>query len=311
MPAALRVETDLMGLLNVEAESHAPPQFVSRALSDLNASLQEIYSMAPTEWFGTNARGLQVRAPLNVTLTVTQYSHVITFAGYASWMLNCTIIVNGDSNQNKLVSLSAGIGLQLPYAGASGTVGATVYHDCVTMDSDTFQVTEPVMLNGTYELRPMATARDLRRSTLACGDYNWKGYGYGGYGGTGIGVIGYFQTKSISIPLLYLVDNVSTFNGTTVPGIVFDTLPDKAYVLSFIALMTAPRVTSFADTREYLVPFGYEETILYPMVRFRFSSWPPCTLVKDELKADYENAKKMLSGLNPQGFVETFTQMQR
>jgi len=308
MPAAARVLADLMGLLDVESVNHAPPQFQTRALSDLNAALEEIYGLAPTEWWMTDDRGERVRAPTVVTLTVTQNSKAITFAGYASWMLGCTIIIDGDDNQNNLLSLGASPSLRFDYLGSSGVKGAMVYHDKVTLPTDTAQVAQPVFVDN-WPLIPMPSKRDLQRG------YNWNGpsgdYGSSSYGNTGDNLANWIRAdKMISQPKLFLVERSTAFNAQTYPAISFDTLPDKQYTLSYQAQLLAPVVASFSDTRECLVPYGYEGTILLPMVRWRFSSWPQAAFSKDDTKTEYEGARTMLSTINPSGYQSMATEMQ-
>lgn len=301
MPAAARVLADLMGLLEVENVNHAPPAFQTRALSDLNGGLQETYSLAPTEWFSTDDRGDAIRAPTAVTLTCTAGSKTVTFAGYASWMLGCTIIISGDANQNQLVSVSSSISLRLPYGGSTGSQTATVYHDKLQIDAEAFEVVTPVTLLGNYPLLPVASRRDLAAAIFGCGDY---GSGNGtGWGNTGY-TLGFasIPPKSIQAPRLFLVERSAPYAGTTTLALTFDSLPDKAYTIQYSVQLKSPVVTTFSDTREYLVPFSYEATILLPMVRYRFSSWPQAAFSKQDTAQEYQAAVAMLKGLNPAGY---------
>lgn len=271
----------------------------ARMLADLNAARTFIYSQAPDSWFSEDDRAEIIRAPTTVTLdNVTANSKAITFSAFtAAWQLGCTIVISGDTTQNRLVLSGSSVSLLKPYTGSSGTnVSATIYQDVILPGSDVEQVMLPVMLEGQWELVPVSHERV--RQALS-----------GGSGNHGLVPSLYpltFTDRPIQLPRAFLAERSHVYStGVTGLGLRFDTLPDQAGRVSYKVKLRPVPVAAFSDTRTELVPFGYKESILYPIVRYKFASWPHFTGSQKTLKDDYDAAVAMLATLNPRGFQET------
>jgi len=73
-------QSDLLGLIGIEDAQYASTQVNTRILSDINASLQKLWTMLPP-WWSTKTTGQLLRAPVQVTdLTVTAGSKTVVTA---------------------------------------------------------------------------------------------------------------------------------------------------------------------------------------------------------------------------------------
>lgn len=86
-----------------------------------------------------------IQPATTVTMNVTQGSATVaSFTGFASWMLGCTIRINGDPQDNEVLSQTL---LARPYTGPTANgIGGTVFCDCFTLDSDVEKVVGPLQL---------------------------------------------------------------------------------------------------------------------------------------------------------------------
>jgi hypothetical protein len=296
--AALR--DDLLSLVGIEDVADAPAALGTRILNDVNAALREIMSNAPNDWLKDSPRSELVRAPTTVTLTVTRDSKSITFADYASWMAGCTIVIAGDDQHNQLMNdVGASVSLRVPYNGPSASgVSATIYHNAINLGTDVDQVLAPVVLDGLWELTPVASPRALASAQFA--EYHNSGHGL-------IPKLYPLVDRKMpsNQPLSYFTDSNSPYLGSMGLRLMLSALPGERMTLSYRA-STYWTVTSLAsDTRTQFLPFGYDEAILRPWCRWKFSSWPHITIPKAELKAEFDAALAMLEKLKPSQFVET------
>lgn len=293
MSAASDVRDDLLSLIGAAAMADVNVGGEARMLADLNAARTFIFSQAPDSWFSEDDRAEIIRAPTTVTLdNVTANSKAITFTAFVpTWQLGCTIVIAGDTTQNRLVLSGSSVSLLKPYTGSTAaSVSATIYQDVILPGSDVEQVMLPVMLEGERELWPL----DHERTRQAISAGNGRSYPLA------------FADRPIRLPYAFLTER-SAVSSTGVVNLAlrFDSLPDQASRLAYKVKLRPAAVASFADTRTELVPFGYKESILYPIVRYKFASWPHFTGSQKTLKDDYDAALAMLATLNPRGFQET------
>lgn len=295
MPAAATVRNDILGMISLESIDHGPAGLSDRILNDLNGALQEIYSLLPNSWWVDDARAARVRAPTAATVSVAENAQTITFSSpsYESWMGGCAIVIAGDSAQNRIVvDAGASPTLLKPFRGTTGSASATIYQDVVQCGSEVEAVLTPVQFEGYGELvgwkhdRELATFSAERSVPLYPLDWS---------------------TLPAQIPTAFRVERHTLYSSSlTTPRIRFNALPGEELVLLYRAKLTGlpARVTSLsADTRDYLVPFQYTESILLPMVRYRFSSWPQFSGDRAALKEDADIAKALLNNLKPQGYT--------
>lgn len=304
MPAITTIRDDILGMMSLESLDHGPAGLQTRILNDTNAVLQEIYTMLPKQWWMEDARSERVRAPTTVSLTVTQNSKVITFAGYDStWQGGCSIVIDGDPKQNRLITdAGASVTLQKPYSGSSGAKSAVVYQDVVNCGSEVEAVLSPVVIENHGELIPCAHERDLQMHDPS-GSASSTNHGSRPGGLFPLD----WNTKAIDVPSAFLIERHTLYSTSlTTPRIRFSTLPDQELVVNFRVKLTglpAARVASMNDTRDYLVPFQYTESVLLPLVRERFSSWPSFTGDTQRIDKDAEKARQILVKLNPKGYT--------
>jgi hypothetical protein len=304
--AADQVQSEILEMFGIETFDHAPAGLSAMGIREMNAVLQQIYALLPdTFWRESDPRSVLINAPTTVSVTVSANAKTITFvSGYASWMEGCTIVIAGDDAHNRLVmDAAAGATLWLPYGGSSGTVAATVYHDAITVQ-DAEQIIGPVMLLDHWELIPVSSERsrqimDPGTGTIASGD-NWLA-----------GLYGLFPLldykRNIGTPTGFLTSPAPYYTGTAVYlRMLLTALPDVAYRLTYKVKGVAPtRVDDWDDDRTWLVPYGYTESIVIPMVMWRLAKHPACPRSQQELQPAFDLAGKMLQNMRPRGHQST------
>lgn len=297
MPAtAAAVSAEALDFFGIESWSHAPAALQTRVLAEFNAVLQHIYSLLPdTFWRESEPRSEAIRAPQTITVSVTAGSKAITFSSPswdASWT-GCTLIIGGDPIQNILVhDVSASPTLHKAYAGTTGSQTATLYHDAITLP-DAEEVLSPVMLDDHWELVPMRSQRHFNME-----DGLTRGRATPGY----IFPLA-AQEREIRTPSGFLIVPAQTYLGSTFLRMRLTALPDTAYTMTYRVKGCAPaRVTTLADTRTWLVPHDYVESILLPMLRFRLAAHPNSPVPQAMMASGNEAAGKILEGLRPRGW---------
>ena len=249
MPAASAIRDYLMPYAGASDSTRLPVLTSNRMLSDLNAVLQQLFAGSQME-----NKSLLVRGPGTITLdAVTAESTAITFDDYESYMQGCTILITGDARENRLVKSNGTVALENPFMGNTGTnVTAAIHYDCATVDVNIGKIYAPISLDRKWEVQLIDRAIiDEVRFGL--------------------------NRRSIARPARASIEAALDSSSTPSRRIIFDTLPDTAYLLHFRADVRAPRVTSFDDARDYLLPNGLDESILKPLVLQAFSTFPDFT----------------------------------
>lgn len=262
-----------------------PKNASTRMMQALNAALQELLGEQQDK------QAFQVRAAQQVTIgQVTASSKLITFAGFEDWMLGCTVLIGGDGLQNQFVLDGSAVSLLAPYQGSTqSNVTATVYQDVINTTSEIKQVFPPALLNHQYHVEPLPSRRALEDSrTIWRDDANTV-------------------PKIVRRPCWYtLEDNLAYFR-TPTTRIVFDSLPDTSYVLTFEAIMRAPRVCDWSDTRDFFIPGQDDESILFPIALQRFMAWPQFLsdqTIRAQVAQDAQ-AARLKWGKRSHGFTHT------
>ncbi len=247
MPAAADIRTYLLPYAGCSTVDRLPAGTATRMLSDLNAALQALYTGDRREW-----KSAALRAPTTITIdAVTHGSTDITFAGFDAWMAGCTVRISGDHRDNRFCAGMAA--LENPYLGTGGAnVMATVYGDCVTGDIDVAKVLEPMTIDRRYDVQliPLATIEQMMLGR---------------------------DHKPMQRPCLAGLEDALSAAGPPAVRIVLDSLPQEAGLLRYRAVVRAPVVASWNDTREFLLPNGLDASVLKPMVLFLFSTHPDFT----------------------------------
>ena len=287
---------DILGLIGVENASDAGQAVLDRILRDENAVIQKIWTMLP-QWWSQVTAGERLRPAVSLSgLTLTADSPAISGGSLASWMLGCTIRLDGDAYDNELSSLTT---LARPYLGpsASGTGSGIVYHDALTLGTSVIGIIPPVVILGECELTPLRGQRDLR-SFAAGGTYAYPHYTITERFSENIFAVG--QKRDIGTPRGYMVERALAGNPTDL-RLRVSPLPDKEYIIQFEKRLATPRVTAL-DTTEIPMPQDMAESVFLPLLRWQFSTWKHFAAegMKTEIKAQSDEALQLLTKMKPQ-----------
>lgn len=113
-----------------------------------------------------------IQAPTSITLTATQGSTTVSaLTTWASWMEGCTVRLNGDTQDNELLSQTQ---LARPYTGTSGSgITGTMWNDCFTLDDTVERILGPLILSQGIRIPESGT----RMAYLQSGMYpSWNYY---------------------------------------------------------------------------------------------------------------------------------------
>lgn len=286
MPAASDIRDYLMPYCGVTNPNLLDTPTSKRMMTDLNAALQEMFTAKPQRV----DKSALVRGPTAVTLdALTQYEQTLTFDGFEDWMLGCSIRIGGDSRFNKLGKNDRGeVELENPYMGATTTnMGATVYGDAVNLGICIGAPYPPVLLDNQYVVDMLNSKQAL--NALRTGEVHDLAVG----------------EKPQNRPRHAIIEDVIVAGSQPTTRFLFESLPDRAYVLSYEADLAPPRVTSWEDARLFFLPSGKDESLLWPWVRFKFSSWPHYIGDRREAVDEFQRAAALWKGDNPRGYGHT------
>lgn len=297
------VYNDAFSLIGIEdPATHADPAELRRVTSDFNKALQKIFALGPRIWSEAPA-GTTLRAPESLTgLTFTDGATTLSGVSLAARMHNCTIVVGDDAQQNRVVETGSGTySLLFPYAGtsavASGT--ATVYYDAINLAANAVEILPPIQLVGYGQLWPLTAQVELYEP----GSYSTD---HGRTSGWAVPWADRNGQREINQPREYLVESNRKYTGEITACIRINPLPNILYRLRWQQRFAAPRITGIADTTTNLIPHDYIESILMPIVRKNFSTWPNFTGRKEGLDEDMADALAILDRISkPQQHVET------
>jgi hypothetical protein len=301
--------TDLLGLVGLEDPVYASDQMKERILSDINATLQVIWTMVPP-WWSVRQNGRLVNAPFQVAtgISIVKGAKVATtnsFPRLPEWSEGCTIRLGDDAEDNEVVrrDVPGNLSFELmrPYAGSSlASVGtATVYNDAFDLDAQVAGVQPPVVLLGERELLPLRGERDLR---VYAADTGHRRTSYHDIAG-GLTVVG--NRRDVDVPIGYYVESVYVQPPANEVRLRLrlTPLPANEGTLQFEERLTPPRVVSLANSAEIVpLPQGMFESVFLPMVRMQFSTQKhfESSQLRPVLKAQADQAFQLLAKLKPQ-----------
>jgi len=301
--------TDLLGLVGLEDPAFASDQMKERILSDINATLQVIWTMVPP-WWSTRQTGRLVQAPFQIAggISIAKGSKVGTSHGFPrlpEWAEGCTIRLGSDQEDNEVVRRDTPSNLTFelmrPYAGEtlSSTGTATVYNDAFLLDAQVAGLQPPVVLLGERELLPLRGERDLR---VYAADTGHRRTSYHDVAG-GLTVVG--NRRDVDVPIGYYVESVylqPPANEVRL-RLRLTPLPSYSLTLQFEERLLPPRVASLTMTNHIVpVPQGMFESVFLPLVRLQFSTQKhfESSQLRPVLKAQAEQAYQLLAKLKPQ-----------
>lgn len=301
--------TDLLGLIGLEDSVYASDQIKNRILSDINGTLQLIWTMVPP-WWTVRQTGRLLNPPVLVSsgLTLTKGSNVVQSIGtpkMPTWAAGCTIRLGDDQEDNEVVKPDAigdlTITLMRPYAGTSmvSTGTGTVYHDAITLASDVWGVSPPVVLLGERELLPLRGERDLR---VYAADTGHRRVSYHDVAG-GLTVVA--NRRDVDVPVGYFVESVflqPPQNEVRLRMRVAP-LPPVQYSLQFEERLNPPRVANLSNPTEIVpVPQGMYESVFLPLLRNQFTTQKhfEASNIRPMLQKQADQAFQLLAKLKPQ-----------
>ncbi len=212
-----------------------------------------------------------VRAPASVTIgAVTNNSKTITFAGYQSYMLGCSILV-GDE-WNRLVKPGASVELETAYAGTTASnVAATVYFDAITLSYLIDSPQDPVLLSDQWRVQ-MVPNRVVWQNLRMWGSQP--------------------PIPPFGAPQHALMEDVITVDGTPVSQFLFTSLPMVQYNLSYTAALRPTQIADWTtNTQPYFLPGGRDVQVLRPVALYYLSKYPVFIGDRGEVEKDYAQAK--------------------
>lgn len=139
------------------------------ALLAINGQLQEMGALSPL-FSAKQSKSALFRSPETATVvTASQYgTTAILGTSWPDRMLGCRILLNGETQPNRIVSISTTTAtLQNPILGASAAGSATVQYDAAELPSNVITVHEPVRFVGGCPLRPANDRFDLEQPLYA------------------------------------------------------------------------------------------------------------------------------------------------
>jgi hypothetical protein len=272
------------------------PDFPGRnaaVLEALNGALQECYGSA-SPWLRWDERGAILRAPTPITLSVTADSdEAEVSAGWADWMAGCTVVIDGHDVDNQIRNDANPVRLKYPYDGPSGTVAATVYHDCLLLPEDVLAVHGPVTIDG-REILP-------RPNSMI---YGISDEDYGFHTDTGLMQANRALRASVSMgtPVAYVVE---TWTGDVFAGprIRIRLAPANGArgTLDYRAMLRPPSIGDIASLETPPVPHAFIQTIFMPIARQKLMASPFWREQSggEEIRRAHTEAIELLEELHP------------
>lgn len=265
----------------------------SAVLNTINGTLEEMYGLS-SPWVARDDRGITLKAPVTLDLTVTSDSvdAVIQEADWKDWMAGCSIIIAGQQNDNRIRNAERNIKLRIPYDGESGTVSATVYHDSVTLDTDVMDVIEPVKIDGIPIPAVASTSSMIQTSSDRDFGFHKRTASY----------LVKSVADSASAPRAYAIESWRpTPNTAPVSRIMLTPAPSEKCYLEYSCKLTPPVVTSLSSTDELPVPHKFVASIFMPIAEKRISASPFYRGVRsaESIAENYSMALEQLAKSNP------------
>jgi len=296
-----QVRNDLASYLGVEDPTHIPDNALARITSDLNACLQDIWAKGPA-WLREGSIGAILNGPTPTTLgALTQGSNAWTGADtLPAWAFRNTVRIAGEPHDNQILS-KARKEFVVPIMGANRAGVGTVYGDSFKLPAYAQSVLR-VIIPDKYQLNPVPEASALMRH----GRYGYR-LDYGSE----------FEYKTITTkldvrePTHFRIEahrpiSPTGYQTTFEYHIRVVPLPPGPTPIQIDLEFGPPRYETISSLPgaedEIPLPNNYAESILLPMVRARFSTWPHFNQpdLIQVLMGDAQAAMRQLEHLRPQ-----------
>jgi len=237
-------------------------------LRAVNAAVQTISINSPASWHRIDEWSGYFRAPTTASLTgLSVGTKTFAWTGLSAnqWALNNAMKIAGDEAINRIQKRGVtAFQLMLPYIGSSATSQATIYNDVIETPDDFIRMKGDLTIIGKHTLY-VAGSNDELGPNIEDG-----------------------SPQTIGIP--FSVRLVSRFNsaGARRPHFKLDALPTSAERIYAEYYARPANVANFDEDRQDLVPMGYVESVLIPVVIQKLSEFS--TLVSDSRLAGNESA---------------------
>lgn len=256
-----------LSMCGLENITHAPDDFTQWVLDAANRAVQECSVFVDDRFHYEERRGAYVQPKVVTAADVT--TGAMTLAGLtpSSWMVGCTIQINGSSVYNRILKVGSSYVLARPYLGTTGTQTATIWHDSVQLPSDVVAIKAPLFYND--RCLEMVDPDSLRK--------------FIGESTNRAGTPAYLATVSAKVgdsPMLL--------------ACMLDALPEGGAEIVYTADGRISNFADLADTRESIMPMATEVSTLMPVFKFHFSDYQLCEVNKQDLMTSYQMARGAL-----------------
>lgn len=271
MPTIIhRLRDYCLGAMGLEDISHGPADLTARIILDANRAIQEIGTYLDAPFHYREERGSYVEPFVTTTVDATRGSVTIAnLSGHASWMNGCSCRIDGQSSFNRLRKTNAGaFALARPYLGTTGTgISITIWHDQILLPSDVRRIEQPVYFDA--DLMTPQTAEEMR--------FNES------------------MTRTIGRPTRYSETSLHA-GDSDAPGLalLLNQLPAGGSEVKYTAIGSIRNFESLDDTREHIIPYDLEASVLFPVFLYYISGYRLFVESKQDAANDYQLARQAL-----------------
>lgn len=261
----------------------------------MNGALQECYGNG-SPWMRWDERGTILHEPTTVTLEVVDGSHEAQITnGWADWMAGCTTVITGHDVDNQLRNDTAATSLKYPYAGTTGGVSGTVYHDCVMLADDVMSLHGIVTVDG-REIPPRVNTQLNAINTQDYGFHHEHDY-FQGPRGRAIRT-----ANAAGCPLAYALETWS-YDPYAPPRLRLRLVPASGThgVMDYRVMLKPPVIGDIASLDTVPVPQGFVHSVFLPIARQRLMASPFWREQGggEEIRRAYQEAIDLLQKLHP------------
>ena len=107
---------------------NAPADLLLTALEKANEALEAAFNILPPK-YSEAAEGFDVRAPEDITLTLTATSKTVSGYTFSPYQIGCSVVITSDNIVNTVTASDT----MLLAAGVTGSVAARIYYDAIPM----------------------------------------------------------------------------------------------------------------------------------------------------------------------------------
>jgi hypothetical protein len=262
-----RLRDIALSMCGLESINHASADFTQRVLDDANRSIHECSVFVENRYSFEEPRGVYVQPKVVTTAGVTHGSTAMTGIVPSAWMAGCTIQIEGSPVFNRIRKVGADYVLARPYLGSTGTKNVTIWHDNIQLPSDVAAVKGPFHYGDkTLELANSDAIRD-----------------YIGEPTNRAGVPSYVATVASKVG-----------DAAILVALLLDALPEGGSEVVYTASGIIANFADLNDTRESIMPLNLEASILLPIFRFHFGSYPGAQADMASLAQSYQIAQQAL-----------------